>query len=337
MKRGFIPLVIIAIIGLASVLTAGGGYAVYKYNEVTKEKAVVEAQLDEQKERELEQLRGKVEELESKNDSATSTEEVPEVKESTKVIAPKTESTPKPSVTKTQVSTPEQSGSGVSSKDMTDTIDIWIEQSKGFSGSINEYIATIDYYSGTALESNKAASILINDEDDPYLLSMWKYLSTITGDLIGMSKSLKNGTKYKDHTFHGTVPELTNSVNEYIAGLIKKKSEIPEYYANDEIYKTELMKLIDYQYVSYGKVMDEIHYAQNDYLEAVKLLMSAMSKTQPDVQAYMSSQKISNTNIINTVIHQPVTTPQIQMPKTTYCDMHETGARNFYSISCNTY
>lgn len=38
--------------------------------------------------------------------------------------------------------------------------------------------------------------------------------------------------------------------------------------------------------------------------------------------------------------YQPIVYPKVQipqMPKTTYCNMNETGARNFYAITCNTY
>jgi hypothetical protein len=65
MNRGFISLAVIAIIGLVTVLTTGSGYAIYKYNEVSEEKADVEAQ----KNHELEELREQVKDLEGEEET----------------------------------------------------------------------------------------------------------------------------------------------------------------------------------------------------------------------------------------------------------------------------
>lgn len=69
MNRGFAPIVIAVIIGVVTLMTAGGGYGAYKYTKVVEEKRVAEEQLAEQKERELEQLREQVQEFESNNEA----------------------------------------------------------------------------------------------------------------------------------------------------------------------------------------------------------------------------------------------------------------------------
>ena len=68
MKRGFIPVATIVIVGLVSVVVAGGGYAVYKYSEVSREKADIEAQLIVQKDEEIQHLKDQVDEAQAKTE-----------------------------------------------------------------------------------------------------------------------------------------------------------------------------------------------------------------------------------------------------------------------------
>lgn len=319
MKRGFVPFVVLAVIGAIVLLTAGAAYTVYKVNHLEKENQRISGELDSQKKAQKENTHV------VKNDIATSTSVLATTTDPQKIV-------PKPVQEALVIPVSKQSPNGIPTKDMIDTIDAWIKNAKSFSGSINEYIATIDYYSGTELKSHEAASTLIGMETDPYLLSEWQYISNITGAVIQMGASLKSGTVLK-----GSIPNLTSSVNEYIAGLEKKKSEISEYYENDEIYKSKFSKLIDYQSADYSKILDQIYNAQKEYLDTVELSMSKVSEAEPNIKAYMSGRRTSNASIISNTIYQPVIIPQIQIPKTTYCNMSETGARNYYSISCNTY
>lgn len=59
-QKGFITIPILIIAILVTMVVGGGGFAVYKYNEVAKEKEIVETQLNEQKDKEIQRLQEQV-------------------------------------------------------------------------------------------------------------------------------------------------------------------------------------------------------------------------------------------------------------------------------------
>lgn len=70
MNKGFLSLVVVAIIGFVSLVAIGGGYGAYKYNLVVKEKKQVEQQLEETKDREI---KGKILDSENQPNSPSTT------------------------------------------------------------------------------------------------------------------------------------------------------------------------------------------------------------------------------------------------------------------------
>lgn len=76
MRRGFIPLVVMAIIGLVSALTAGGAYTVYKVNELQKENEAIKTELQEQKQEVEEEVVTEVASTTEEEVEATTTTEV---------------------------------------------------------------------------------------------------------------------------------------------------------------------------------------------------------------------------------------------------------------------
>lgn len=76
MERGFIPVVVIAIIGLVGAITAGGGYAVYKINQIEQKNAEEVADLREKLEQVSTTTSESIVDVSTSTDMATTTEDI---------------------------------------------------------------------------------------------------------------------------------------------------------------------------------------------------------------------------------------------------------------------
>ncbi len=79
MNKGFVPLLVVAIIGVVTLVAGGGAYGVYKYNQVVEEKQILTEKIDEQKDVEIQKLQEQVDSL--KEGDVSNTEEDSEVME----------------------------------------------------------------------------------------------------------------------------------------------------------------------------------------------------------------------------------------------------------------
>jgi hypothetical protein len=216
----------------------------------------------------------------------------------------------------------------VSSKDVLELIDTMISGQQSDILYIGEHYSThVDYYINWASRGKKL--VTQDNETDLYLRNNYKYVYDLFDYVINASDKVKNSSEGGDYSIQG----LLKFVDERYSYLRKLKSEIPQYYPNEDIKKAALLRLIESS-SSYKKSMiDRTYYGNDMYLKAVKNAMDKIDETMEEIGAYLSRQKPSD-RVIERTINQYIAVPQIQMPKTTYCTMSG-GLGGHYSIICN--
>jgi cell division protein FtsB len=76
MNKGFVSLVIIAVIGAVTLVAGGGAYGVYKYSQIAEEKQVLSEELDNRKDVEIQKLQEQVDSFESDDETVIEEDEV---------------------------------------------------------------------------------------------------------------------------------------------------------------------------------------------------------------------------------------------------------------------
>jgi len=76
MNKGFVSLVIIAVIGAVTLVAGGGAYGVYKYSQIAEEKQVLSEELDNRKDVEIQKLQEQVDSFESDDETVIEDDEV---------------------------------------------------------------------------------------------------------------------------------------------------------------------------------------------------------------------------------------------------------------------
>lgn len=325
MKRGFIPLVVIAIIGLVSVLTAGGSYAVYKYNEVAKEKEVIEAQLNEQNDLEIKRLQEKVVELQ--DTTGTTTEEVDEsIEKQIQPVVSNPDATP---VEISKVATSKQEIEVETSMETEiNVLNILISNFDGVSSYVKEFSNNIDYYIDSAKKSRSASKAALRTNDDPDLDDALEWLVETYDYIIELSEMTKNRCDIP-----GTICNSNNAIESNITDLEKIRNNFQTLTATQEIHTKNMEALVgatETNKKNIDTILNYSHEVSVSYLDAIKGRMEEISSMGKAIDKYIDSST-------GDYIVQPYISPfgPLTMPKTTYCTMRGTGVNGSYDISCN--
>jgi hypothetical protein len=216
-------------------------------------------------------------------------------------------------------------------------IDTWINNQESELSYINQYKETIDWGEKRFKEIREVALHLLDDatwSSDSYLMGQTKYLLQISDGVIKFSGLARAGVESSDPG-NDSIQSLLKYIDNHVVELRKYREQIPQIYLNEEVSKTELLKLISANTAYKHAILDKTHNAISVYLDFLGEAISRKDDTVSELKSYFSQNRTVSNTIINTPIYQPMIIPQLQVPKTTNCTMGPmAGARGYYTVSC---
>ncbi len=218
-----------------------------------------------------------------------------------------------------------------SSGDVGEFIDTLISQQESDLLYIGEHYSThIDYYDNWASEGRKVMGEILEDEDNAYLKTNWKYIYDLLDYVIDVGDMMRSGSELDSDL---SIQSLLKSVNERYSYLKKLRSEIPQSYPSQDAEDAALLRLIESNTAYRGDLIERTYQGGQMYFDVVKNAMNKIEETIEEVDDYLEEQRYEDM-VVDRTVYRSIAVPQIQMPKTTYCTMSG-GLGGIYNIICN--
>lgn len=304
MKRGFIPVVVVAVIGLISVLTTGGGYAFYKYNQIAKEKAIIETQLQEEKDRAVQTP------LEQESSSSVNQTTVDSNSpESTVVSLGK-------DIEQTQNKIDDATIVKETNQLSSDTLIIMIDEFIKDYMSILSQFRNLQLYASDRLsilsKAQESLTLVLENEEDPFFRKKWEWaLGAYELEMKFQRTALDSNSK------------LINLSEIEISKLESEKKSIPKYVTSDRYisifnhlnndYAEDIKAVngtISFEISNQFKIIDATKIAWDDWYKGI---------------VNYTSQVTTSVNVPYTQFYQPPVTPQFQVPRLSSCSLSPVG------------
>lgn len=193
-----------------------------------------------------------------------------------------------------------------------------------------EILKSADFYENN-FSSGKALSITLRDsEKESYFRRMDQLYVDLFNEAInniGIVRKplLENITKMEYVITILKVEKNLLSESMTKEYYFSKYDKLEKYYKNIDEYKTALTSL-------YDKFTSDINEFQSVFSKAKVV-------TDAQIDAYYSTRINGYNSIIESrnkpQLYQPILSPQIQIPKTTYCSIRGTGVNGSYDVMCD--